>query len=86
MFGLYDSQAYGDIKIFIISVVYPYTMIVMTNIGTLIYGMNISMSEETRILTKPDLYTPQMVRVYRFPFYISDIKEITTPYGITMLI
>lgn len=68
MFGLYDSQAYGDIKIFIISVVYPYSMIVMTNMGTIVYGMDISMSEETKILANPDLHTPKMVRVYRFPF------------------
>jgi hypothetical protein len=43
-------------------------MIVMTNMGTILYGMDISMSEETKILTNPDLHTPKMVRVYRFPF------------------
>lgn len=61
-------------------------MIVMTNIGTLLFGMDISMSEETKILANPNLYRPKLVRVHRFPFQILDIKEVTTPYGVAMLI
>jgi hypothetical protein len=63
MFGLYDSQTYGDIKIFIITVSYPYNIIVMTNIGSIVYSMDIPMSEETLILGNPELYTPKIFRV-----------------------
>ena len=63
MFGLYDEQTYGDIKIFVISVSYPYNIFLMTNIGTVVYGMNISMSEEAKIRAKPELYRPKLVRV-----------------------
>jgi hypothetical protein len=63
MFGLYDEQTYGDIKIFVISVSYPYNIILMTNIGTVVYGMNISMSEEAKILANLELYRPKLVRV-----------------------
>jgi hypothetical protein len=38
-------------------------MIMMTNIGSIVFGMAISMSEETKILGNPELYTPKMLRV-----------------------
>jgi hypothetical protein len=63
MFGLCDMQTYGDIKIFIITVSYPYNIIVMTNIGSIVYSMDIPMSEETLILGNPELYTPKIFRV-----------------------